>query len=213
MPLITAISSLKLEVFWWCSCCWFCLFCICSCWASPSYGIIFIKSTMTGAYDNNITLACAEVVRLSPRAWSARKRGRLCPPSRTPRSGFRAFLAFAKRTQLLHYCTLIQHNVTQNNITVKVVSANPKECKCLNCFCLTLKVLSRWIHTLINGSWCWDDSLTGFYLGNIFWGTRVPSGQRPGASWWVGGMPPGICFEMNMCWDAVWCILRHNLAI
>ena len=54
------------------------------------------------------------------------------------------------------------------------------------------------------------DTKSGFYLGFTVWGRRR---EWPKAMSFLGGskgMPPRKFFEMNMCWDAVWCILRHN---
>ena len=54
--------------------------------------------------------------------------------------------------------------------------------------------------------------LPGFYLGFIIW-QRSPEWPKvmssPGGS---GGMAPQKLFEMNMRWDAIWCILRLNFA-
>ena len=52
-----------------------------------------------------------------------------------------------------------------------------------------------------------------FYLGFIVWG-RSPGWPKAtsflGGS---GGMPPRKFFEMNMRWDAIWYILRHNCVL
>ena len=56
---------------------------------------------------------------------------------------------------------------------------------------------------------CNFHNLTGFYLGFIFWG-RSP--EWPKATSFLGGSggkPPQKFFEMDMHWDAFWCILRH----
>ena len=53
-------------------------------------------------------------------------------------------------------------------------------------------------------------SLIGFYLGFIVSG-RSPKWLK--ATSFLGGIrghAPRKVFEMNMRWDAIWCILRHN---
>ena len=53
------------------------------------------------------------------------------------------------------------------------------------------------------------DTKSGFYLGFTVWERRR---EWPKAMSFLGGskgMPPWKFFEMNMCWDAVWCILRQ----
>ena len=55
--------------------------------------------------------------------------------------------------------------------------------------------------------------LPGSYLGFIVWRQRSP--EWPKAMSFPGGpagMPPQKRFEMNMRWDAIWCILRLNFA-
>ena len=55
-----------------------------------------------------------------------------------------------------------------------------------------------------------DRVASGFYLGFIFWG-RGP--DWPKATSFLGrsrDKHPREFFEMNMHWDAIWCILRHN---
>ena len=54
------------------------------------------------------------------------------------------------------------------------------------------------------------DGCPGFYLGFIVWG-RSP--EWPKATSFLGGSGgtlPWKFFEMNMRWDAIWCILRPN---
>ena len=44
---------------------------------------------------------------------------------------------------------------------------------------------------------------SGFYVGFIVWGSLSYLGGS-------GGMLPRILFWIDMRWDAIWCILRHN---
>ena len=53
-------------------------------------------------------------------------------------------------------------------------------------------------------------SFTGFYLGFIVWGRSPEWPKATSFLGWSRGMPLPKIFEMNMCWDAIWCILRHN---
>ena len=53
------------------------------------------------------------------------------------------------------------------------------------------------------------ETVPRFYLGFIIWGRRP---EWPKATSLLEGSapPPRRFFEMNMRWDAIWCILRHN---
>ena len=48
-----------------------------------------------------------------------------------------------------------------------------------------------------------------FYLGFIFWG-RSPEWLKATSFLGFQGQDPQKFFEMNLCWDIIWCILRHN---
>ena len=53
-------------------------------------------------------------------------------------------------------------------------------------------------------------SFTGLYPGFIVWGRSPEWPKATSFLRWSRGMPLPKIFEMNMCWDAIWCILRHN---
>ena len=47
-------------------------------------------------------------------------------------------------------------------------------------------------------------------LGFIVWGRRPEWPKATSLKAGSGGMPPRKFFEMNMRWDAIWCILKHK---
>ena len=47
-------------------------------------------------------------------------------------------------------------------------------------------------------------------LGFIVWGRRPEWPKATTLKAGSGGMPPRKFFEMNMRWDAIWCILKHK---
>ena len=51
---------------------------------------------------------------------------------------------------------------------------------------------------------------TGFYLGFIVWGRSRKWLKVTNFLGGPGACPPQNFFEMNMRWDAICCILRHN---
>ena len=54
----------------------------------------------------------------------------------------------------------------------------------------------------------WIEMVPGSYLGFIVWG-RSP--ESPRVSWRnPGAFLPRKFFEMDMRWDPIWCILKHN---
>ena len=55
-------------------------------------------------------------------------------------------------------------------------------------------------------NWQWS----GFYVGFIVWGWSPQWPKATSFLGWSGGMLPRKFFEMNMRWDAIWCILRPN---
>ena len=61
------------------------------------------------------------------------------------------------------------------------------------------------LSAILQEDYLWFSTISGFFLGFIFWG-RSP--QWPTATRFLGGSPEIL--EMNMRWDAIWCVLRHN---
>ena len=58
---------------------------------------------------------------------------------------------------------------------------------------------------VLQEDYLWFLTISGFFLGFIIWG-RSP--QWPTVTRFLGGSPEIL--EMNMRWDAIWCVLRHN---
>ena len=48
------------------------------------------------------------------------------------------------------------------------------------------------------------------YLGFIVWERSPEWPKATSFLGWSGSIPPGSFFEINVCRDAIWCILRHN---